>query len=71
MGRRTQAPTPSGGLSFPSRGAGLAPVVGNVRVPSRGEFSGTIHWAQIDLGDDDHGHLIDPEDQLAAAMRHQ
>ncbi|KRC37438.1 arylsulfatase [Oerskovia sp. Root22] len=38
---------------------------------SRGEFSGTIHWAQIDLGDDDHGHLIDPEDQLAAAMRHQ
>ena len=38
---------------------------------SRGRFSETINWAQIDLGLDDHSHLIDPEEWLAAAMRHQ
>ena len=38
---------------------------------SRGRFSETINWAQIDLGGDDHSHLIDPEEWLAAAMRHQ
>jgi hypothetical protein len=37
----------------------------------RGVFSGTIAWAEIELGLDDHNHLIDPEEQLAAAMRHQ
>ena len=37
----------------------------------QGVFTGTIHWAQIDLGLDDHSHLIDPEEWLAAAMRHQ
>jgi hypothetical protein len=37
----------------------------------RGVFSGTISWAEIELGLDDHNHLIDPEEQLAAAMRHQ
>lgn len=36
-----------------------------------GKFTGTIDWAEIVLGDDDHSHLIDPEDQLDAAMRHQ
>lgn len=36
-----------------------------------GVFSGTIHWAQIDLGLDDHNHLVDPEAWLEAAMRHQ
>ncbi|MCT9819507.1 hypothetical protein N3K63_04315 [Microbacterium sp. W1N] len=35
------------------------------------EFTGTIHWAQIDLGLDDHSHLLDPEEWLQAAMRHQ
>ncbi|WP_213814913.1 arylsulfatase [Glaciihabitans sp. dw_435] len=37
----------------------------------RGIFSGTIIWAQIDLGLDDHNHLVDPEEWLQAAMRHQ
>ena len=36
-----------------------------------GRFTGRLDWARIDLGDDDHSHLIDPEDHLAAAMRHQ
>ncbi len=37
----------------------------------KGRFTGTIAWGQVDLGDDDHNHLIDPEDQMAAAMLHQ
>ena len=37
----------------------------------QGRFTGTIDWAQIDLGTDDHGHLVDPEEWLQAAMRHQ
>ena len=37
----------------------------------KGRFTGTIAWGQVDLGDDDHSHLIDPEDHLAAAMLHQ
>jgi arylsulfatase len=38
---------------------------------SKGRFTGTIAWGPVDLGDDDHNHLIDPEDHLAAAMLHQ
>ncbi len=37
----------------------------------RGRFTGAINWAQIDLGDDDHNHLIPPEAHLQAAMTHQ
>ena len=36
-----------------------------------GRFTGRIEWAEIDLGVDDHSHLIDPEEWLQAAMRHQ
>ena len=31
----------------------------------KGRFTRTIAWGQVDLGDDDHSHLIDPEDHLA------
>jgi len=34
-------------------------------------FRGKIHWVQIDLGDDDHDHLIDPEERLRIAMSRQ
>jgi arylsulfatase len=37
----------------------------------RGAFSGAIKWAQLDLGDDDHSHLVDPRAHLEAAMKHQ
>ena len=37
----------------------------------KGEFTAKIEWAEIHLGLDDHSHLIDPEEWLAAAMRHQ
>lgn len=34
-------------------------------------FTGTIDWVRIDLGDDDHSHLIDDEHKLAVAMLKQ
>ncbi|HVD71814.1 MAG TPA: arylsulfatase, partial [Actinomycetota bacterium] len=34
-------------------------------------FTGKIHWVQIDLGDDDHDHFIDPEERLRIAMARQ
>lgn len=40
-------------------------------VTERGKFNGTIQWAEIQLDQDDHSHMIDPEKHLAAVMRHQ
>jgi arylsulfatase len=37
----------------------------------RSEFSGKIHWVQIDLGKDDHDHLISPHERLHLAMARQ
>ena len=34
-------------------------------------FTGKISWVQIDLGDDDHDHFIDPEERLRVAMSRQ
>ena len=34
-------------------------------------FNGKIHWVQIDLGKDDHDHLISPEERLRLAMIRQ
>ncbi len=34
-------------------------------------FSGKIHWVQIDIGDDDHSHLITPAQRLSLAMGKQ
>ena len=31
-------------------------------------FTGKIDWVQIDLGDDDHDHLIDPDEVRRVAM---
>jgi arylsulfatase len=35
---------------------------------SGNEFTGTIDWVQIDIGDDDHSHLITAEDAYRLAM---
>jgi len=32
------------------------------------KFNGKIQWVQLDVGDDDHGHLITDEDRLRIAM---
>jgi len=34
-------------------------------------FTGKIYWVQIDLGKDDHDHLISPEERLRIAMARQ
>ena len=34
-------------------------------------FTGKLHWVQIDLGDDDHDHFIDPDERLRIAMARQ
>ena len=34
-------------------------------------FTGKINWVQIDLGDDDHDHYIDPDERLRIAMARQ
>jgi arylsulfatase len=34
-------------------------------------FNGKIHWVQIDLGKDDHDHLISPDERLRLAMTRQ
>ncbi len=39
--------------------------------PRSSRFSGRIHWVQIDVGDDDHDHLVDPDERLRIAMARQ
>jgi arylsulfatase len=34
-------------------------------------FTGKINWVQIDLGNDDHDHFIDPDERLRIAMARQ
>jgi arylsulfatase len=34
-------------------------------------FTGTINWVQLDIGKDDHDHLITPEQRLQVAMARQ
>jgi len=39
--------------------------------PKTSAFSGRVRWVQIDLGVDDHDHLISPEERLRIAMAKQ
>ena len=39
--------------------------------PKSSRFAGKINWVQIDLGDDDHDHLIDPEERMRVAIARQ
>jgi arylsulfatase A-like enzyme len=34
-------------------------------------FTGRIHWVQLDVGTDDHDHVIDPEERLRVAIARQ
>ncbi|HEV3135755.1 MAG TPA: hypothetical protein VG348_13745, partial [Acidimicrobiia bacterium] len=34
-------------------------------------FTGTVSWVQLDVGDDGHDHLITPEQRLQVAMARQ
>jgi arylsulfatase A-like enzyme len=39
--------------------------------PTGNRFTGEIDWVQLDIGDDDHDHLISPEERLNIAMAKQ
>lgn len=39
--------------------------------PRGNSFSGQIRWVQIDIGADDHDHLIAPEKRFSLAMARQ
>jgi arylsulfatase A-like enzyme len=39
--------------------------------PTGNKFTGEIEWVQIDVGDDNHDHLIRPEDRFNIAMARQ
>jgi arylsulfatase len=39
--------------------------------PQTSRFRGRINWVQIDLGTDDHDHLIDPDERVRIAMARQ
>jgi arylsulfatase len=39
--------------------------------PRNNDFNGTIAWVQLDIGDDDHDHLITPEERFNIAMAKQ
>ena len=39
--------------------------------PTGNTFNGDIAWVQIDIGDDDHDHLIKPEERFRIAMARQ
>ena len=47
-----------------------SPVSARLHGPTS-RFTGTIGWVQIDLGDDNHDHLIDPDERLRVAMASQ
>jgi arylsulfatase len=34
-------------------------------------FTGQVNWVEIELGGDDHNHVIRPEDRLTLAMAFQ
>ena len=34
-------------------------------------FTGQINWVELKVGDDDHSHLIDPEEHLQVLMARQ
>jgi hypothetical protein len=39
--------------------------------PDDSHFTGTVNWVQLDAGDDDHDHLISPEERRHVAMARQ
>ena len=39
--------------------------------PTGNRFNGDIAWVQIDIGGDDHNHLISPEERVQIAMARQ
>ncbi len=52
-------------------GADTASPVSDDYTPEQSRFTGTVNWVQLDVGDDDHDHLITPEERFRVAMARQ
>jgi hypothetical protein len=39
--------------------------------PADSRFTGTVRWVQLDIGGEDHDHLISPDERLRVAMARQ
>jgi arylsulfatase A-like enzyme len=52
-------------------GADTASPVSDDYTPDQSRFTGTVNWVQLDVGDDDHDHLITPEERFRVAMSRQ
>jgi len=39
--------------------------------PKSSAFNGTVNWVQIEVGKDDHDHLISPDERFTVAMARQ
>jgi hypothetical protein len=52
-------------------GRDTASPVSDDSTPEESIFTAVVHWVQIDLGTDDHDHLISPEERLRIAMARQ
>lgn len=52
-------------------GADVGSLVSSDYGPEGNAFSGSVTWVQIDLGSDDHDHLISPEERFQVAMARQ
>jgi hypothetical protein len=40
----------------------------DIPAPGPTTFTGEVEWVEIELGLDDHNHLIKPEDRISLAM---
>jgi arylsulfatase A-like enzyme len=52
-------------------GTDTASPVSDDYTPEDSRFSGTINWVQLDIGKDDHDHVITPDERLKIAMARQ
>ena len=52
-------------------GSDLASSVSGDYGPAGNEFTGKIAWLRLDVGDDDHSHLADPNHLMQIAMTRQ
>jgi arylsulfatase len=52
-------------------GRDTASPVSDDYTPEESVFTGVVHWVQIDLGTDDHDHLISPEERLRIVLARQ
>jgi hypothetical protein len=52
-------------------GRDTASPVSDAYPPGANHFSGTVAWVQLDIGKDDHGHLITTEHRFKVAMMQQ